>query len=118
MILLGLHADTTIEFLRSLEGYPQQLQDGWPTAPDIKSLGLRMEGPLKHKDGTLARLPVADKLYRKLVSNDPQLATMLQPVSKCGAEQLAIEVSAALQHDMPAPGDEIVLAGGGQCIAR
>lgn len=106
-----MHADRTRQFLQSLVGYPEQGQEGWGPAPTLDQLPAHMQAPQKHKDGSQARLPVADQLYHKLVAQDADLREALQPVSECNAHELSHVVTAALSDDMEAPGNEIVLAG-------
>lgn len=104
-------ADTTMSFLQSLQFYPDNLQQSWPPAPGVSELADRMQGLLMRKDGSVARLPVTDQLYLKLVMTEPGLEELLQPLSQCGADALSVVVSAVLQDTMSPPSDEIVLAG-------
>lgn len=85
-----LSAELSAEFLRQL-----QL---WDKLGDVKALRDFLRAPLRLRDGSVARLPVHDSLYKELIATDNTFSTCLQPVSQCGAGRLATVLSYPLLH--------------------
>jgi len=99
----GGFEDRTAAFLRQLQV---------PRLPlPLSDLGSFVVGPLLGSGGVVARLPVADDLYKELANVDPAFKDILQPVSACGAYKLSRFTSAALSAVMDTPDDEITVAG-------